>query len=72
MCRAARMYLIAASDSASGQRMRFSGASSPAATRSITRRRAAPGIAGSSSFRISTMRMEYDTSGRAAAISSSV
>ena len=72
MCRAERMKAIAGPASVSGQRLWTMGASSPAARRCITRLRASPGSPGKSSLRTSSFRTWYATSGRAAAISSSV
>ena len=55
--RAARMHFIAGPASVSGHLLYVSGRSSPAATRSMTRRSASPGTAGSCSLSTSSFRM---------------
>ena len=66
------MKSIAGPVSASGHRLWTIGSISPASSRFMTRRRASPGSDGKSSLSTSSFRMWYATSGRAAAISSSL
>ena len=71
MCRASRIASIADRISERGQTVWGRGVNSPAERRAMTREREAPVRAGSSEFRASRSRMEYATSGRDVAISSS-